>query len=64
MKKEKDTVLVTWLIIVLIWNIFLISGTSYLVFWKCASAWLFLPAILLGYSDVFKVIRKKYNLED
>lgn len=35
------------LILAIIWNIFIIAGTSYIVFWKGESGWWFLLAILL-----------------
>ncbi|BCS83132.1 hypothetical protein QLL95_gp0991 [Cotonvirus japonicus] len=37
----------TFILIYIIWNIFIISGTAYIVFWKNHSAWWFLLAVLL-----------------
>ena len=39
--------IVTFLIYILIWDVGLLVGTSYLVFWKNQSAWWFLPAVIL-----------------
>lgn len=64
MKKEEDWVLIIWIIATLIWDIFLIGGTAYLVFWKGTSGLWFILAILLGRAPtLYKVLRKKYDVE-
>lgn len=40
-------------IIVLLWAVFIISGCSYLVFWRNESGWWFILAILLLSASVY-----------
>lgn len=41
----------TYLIYILVWESVVIGGCAYLVFWRDASAWWFLLAVLLSVSS-------------
>jgi len=48
MTPENKTVLIVWIVCAFVWDVFLIAGTSYIVFWKGYSGWWFLPAVFIG----------------
>lgn len=50
------------IICVTTWNVFIIGGCAYLVFWKEHSAWLFLLAIILM-SSCYKTPPKRAGLK-
>ena len=59
-KVSKDRVLIVWIVCVLLWDIFLFGGTSYLVFYKGFSGWWFVLAVLCGESDtLMKALKKR-----
>ena len=61
----KDSVLITWIVCAFLFDVFLLVGTSYLVFGRGASGWWFLLAIAIGMSPtLFKVLRKRYQVEE
>ena len=65
MQREKDWVLVTWVIGQYLFDILLIVGTSYIVFWKNQSGWWFALAIILGASpSLYNVLEKRYQITD
>jgi len=60
----KDRVLIAWLITDLISDIFLIAGSIYLVIWKgCSGWWIVLAIVLAEQPDLYKALRKRYNIE-
>ena len=63
--KQKDWVLITWIICAFVWAIFLLAGTSYLVFFKGISEWWFLLAIFCAIQiTLFKSLGKRYGVEN
>lgn len=61
----KDIVLMTWIICDLIKDIFLLSGSIYLVIWKgCSGWWIILAMILSGSPTLFKVLKKRYEIKE
>jgi hypothetical protein len=64
-RKPNDAVLVAWIITTLAWDVLTLGTTTYLVFWKDASGWLFFLAILLCSSTtLYKVLRKRYGIAE
>ena len=62
---KKDNFLIAWIICDLIKDIFLLSGSIYLVIWKgCSGWWIVLSIILSASPTLFKVIRKRYEIKD
>ena len=61
MNTQKDYVLIVWIITVFLWDVFLIAGTSYLVFWQGHSGWWFVLAIILGANPTtIEILKKRY----
>ena len=59
----KDWVLITWLIVTLLWDCFIVGGTAYLVFSKHESwAWFLLALLLTGSTTIWEVLRKRYGV--
>lgn len=62
---KNDTLLVIWLVISLIWDIIVLGTCTYLVFFHGASGWWYVFAfILCGSSSLFKVLRKRFGVEE
>lgn len=60
--EKTDSVLIWWLILTFIWDVFLIAGTSYLVFWKGVSGWWFVLAIVIGLQpSLYKALNRKHD---
>ncbi len=62
---KKDGVLVVWILCAFMWDIFLIGGTSYLVFYKGCSGWWFVLTVLLGSQfTLFDVLKERYGINE
>lgn len=60
-----NTLLLIWLIITIIESFILFVGSIYLVLWRgCSGWWIVLALLLVSSSSVFKVLRKKFNIEE
>lgn len=63
--KDKDFVLITWIIVAFLWDIIVYGTVTYLVFWKNNSGfWFFLAVILTSASTLFKALRRRYSIPD
>lgn len=57
---KKETILIVWLICDLIWSVFVIGGTAYLVFYRGISDWWFLLAIFIVPQSLLYEELKRY----
>jgi len=61
----KDSVLVVWIVGDVIKDLLVLGMTTYLVFWQGHSGWWYLLALLLMSSTtLYKVLRKRYGIEE
>ena len=47
-ERNRVIALAVFLVVQLIWDIFLVGGCAYLVFWRAESGWWFVLAVALG----------------
>ena len=62
---QKDWVLIVWILSSTAWDFAVFGTAGYLIFYKGISAWWFVFAWLLCSSTtLFKVLRKRYGIEE
>lgn len=63
MENKKDWVLIVWIITASMWDMFLLIGTSYIVFYLGFSGFWFVLAVMLGVQkSLYETLRKRYRI--
>lgn len=61
--KDGDILLALWLFADLIWSVFVMGATAYIVFWRGHSGLWFLVAVALCASEtLYRALRKRFGL--
>lgn len=58
-----DELLMLWLIVSLVWDVYVWGAVGYAVLWRGFSGWWFVLAFALTYNEsMWKILRKRFEL--